>query len=245
MSLVHPVHQVHFVHIPRLLIVCAGLLLSVCCVATAAQDNTLTEAERKAGWILLFDGKSLADWRTSDWKMSRKEPEDGAINPHRSGHYMLLHKRAWTNFVLALDFKISKGCNSGIFIREYSLTPRPMKDVGYNGLEIAIDDTTGTGYHETGALYDLVRPTRNAMKPAGEWNHMEVTCNGALISVVLNGEKVTEADLDQFIAPNRRPDGSEHKFDAAFRDHPRSGFIGLQDHGSPCWYKNIKLRPLR
>ena len=51
-------------------------------------------------------------------------------------------------------------------------------------------------------------------------------------------------DLDQWTTPNRRPDGSEHKFDVAYKDHPRSGYIGLQDHGSPCWYKNIKIKPL-
>jgi hypothetical protein len=55
---------------------------------------------------------------------------------------------------------------------------------------------------------------------------------------------VTSADLTQFTEPNKRPDGSAHKFDTAFRDHPRRGYIGLQDHGSPCWFKNIKLRPL-
>ena len=52
-------------------------------------------------------------------------------------------------------------------------------------------------------------------------------------------------DLDEWTTPNRRPDGSEHKFDVAYKDHPRSGYIGLQDHGSPCWYKNIKIKPLR
>ena len=55
---------------------------------------------------------------------------------------------------------------------------------------------------------------------------------------------MTEADLNQFDRPNLRPDGSQHKFDLAFKDHPRKGYIGLQDHGSDCWFKNIKLKPL-
>jgi hypothetical protein len=50
--------------------------------------------------------------------------------------------------------------------------------------------------------------------------------------------------MEQFKEPNKRPDGSAHKFDIAFKDHPVMGYIGLQDHGSPCWFKNIKLRPL-
>jgi hypothetical protein len=209
-----------------------------------AADNELTEAERRDGWLLLFDGKTLNGWTTSTREPGRTPVEDGAINPHRCGGYMMIHEKQWSDFVLALDFKISKGCNSGVFVRTFPLTPRSGKDVGFNGLEIAIDDTTTAGYHDTGALYDLVKPTRNTMKRVGEWNHMEVTCHGPLLRVSVNGEKVTEADLSRFTHPNRRPDGSEHKFDIAYKDHPLRGYIGLQDHGSACWFKNIKLRPL-
>jgi hypothetical protein len=158
---------------------------------------------------------------------------------------MMIHEKTWSDFVLALDFKISKGCNSGIFIRTYPLTPRPGKDVGFNGIEVAIDDTTTAGYHDTGAIYDLVKPSKNAMRPHGEWNHIVITCDGPKLSIELNSEPVTQMDLDEWTTPNRRPDGSEHKFDIAYKDHPRSGYIGLQDHGSPCWYKNIKIKPLR
>lgn len=212
--------------------------------ASSAPDNTLTAAEHAAGWLLLFDGKTHAGWINSDRSGPRTPVQDGNLNPHKAGHYMLVHTQQWENFVLALDFKISKGCNSGIFVRTSSLTPRPGKDVGFNGLEIAIDDTAGAGYHDTGAIYDLVKPARNAMKPLGEWNHIEITCAKSLIDVTLNGEKVTHANLDDFREPNQRPDGTLHKFDVAYKDHPRRGYIGLQDHGSPCWFKNIKLRPL-
>ena len=181
---------------------------------------------------------------TSEGKPSKRPVEDGCINPHRCGHYMMVHTQQWSNFVLTLDFKISPGCNSGIFVRTASLTPRPGKDVGYNGIEVQILDTTTAGYYDTGAIYDLSKPTKNAMKPAGQWNHAEVTCDGSLIDVVLNGEKVNHIDLDQFTEPNKRPDGTSHKFDIAYKNHPRTGYIGLQDHGSDCWFKNIKLRPL-
>jgi hypothetical protein len=158
---------------------------------------------------------------------------------------MMIHEKQWSNFVLSLDFKISKGCNSGIFVRTYPLEPRPGKDVGFNGIEIAIDDTApSSGYHDTGAIYDLVKPSRNAMKPVGEWNHIEITCDRNLIAVVLNNEPVTRIDLDEWTQPNKRPDGSAHKFDIAYKSHPRKGYIGLQDHGSNCWFKNIKLKPL-
>jgi hypothetical protein len=181
---------------------------------------------------------------TSAGKPSSTPVDGGSLNPHRSGDYMLVHKEEQSDFVLSLDFKISKGCNSGIFIRTHPLQPRPGKDVGYNGIEIAIDDTAGSGFHDTGAIYDLVRPKRNVMKPAGEWNHIAITCDRSLIEVELNGEKVARMDLDDWKAAGKRPDGTEHKFDVAYRDHPRRGYIGLQDHGAPCWFKNIKLKRL-
>lgn len=222
-----------------------GIALVLLPLLLGSADNTLTEQEKQAGWILLFDGRTLGGWMTSSRTPSRRPVEDGCINPHQAGGYMMVHEEQWENFVLTLDFKMSKGCNSGVFVRTYSLTPRPGKDVGFNGLEIAIDDTPGAGFHDTGAIYDLVKPTRNAMKPIGQWNHIEITCDRNLISVVLNGDAVTRMDLDQFTRPYQRPDGTAHKFDIAYKNHPRKGYIGLQDHGQDCWFKNIKLRPLR
>jgi hypothetical protein len=213
-------------------------------IAAAAAESGPPPAGAGAGWISLFDGRTLDGWMTSSRRPSRTPVEDGALNPHGCGGYMLIHEKQWSDFVLSLDFKISRGCNSGIFVRTFPLTPRSGRDVGFNGIEVAIDDTTGAGYHDTGALYDLVPPVRNGMKPAGEWNHIVITCNGALIDVELNGETVTRADLDRFTEPYRRPDGTTHKFDVAYRSHPRRGYIGLQDHGSPCWFRNIRLRPL-
>ncbi len=181
---------------------------------------------------------------TSSQQPSQRPVEDRAINPHRCGGYMMVHKQTWSDFILSLDFKIAPGCNSGVFLRTYPLTPRTGLDVGYNGIEVAIDDTTTAGYHDTGAIYDLVAPATNAMKPAGQWNHLVVTCDKNYLSVQLNGKLVSEMDLDEWTDSSKRPDGSDHKFDTVFRDHPRSGYIGLQDHGGECWYKNIKLKPL-
>lgn len=214
-------------------------------LALAPADNELTTKEKTDGWVLLFDGKTLDGWMTSSGKPSRTPVEGGAINPHKCGGYMMVHKEMWENYVLSLDFKISKKCNSGIFVRTSSLTPRPGKDVGFNGLEIAIDDTTTAGFHDTGAIYDLVKPKKNAMKPVGEWNHIVITSDRNVLEVELNGEKVTRMDFDEWAKANTRPDGTTHKFDIAYKEHPRKGYIGLQDHGSPCWFKNIKIKRLK
>src|SRR5216683_4310218 len=220
----------------------ARTLLAVLLASPADADNGLTEKEKDDGWILLFDGKTRGGWMTSSGKPSRTPVEDGSINPHKCGGYMMVHKEKWENFMLSLDFKISKGCNSGVFVCTYSLEPRPGKDVGFNGIEVQLLDSKGAGYYDTGSLYDLVKPAKNAMKPVGEWNHILIRCDKNLIEVELNGEKVTRMDLDEWTKPNLRPDGTPHKFDIAYKDHPRKGYIGLQDHGSPCWFKNIKIK---
>jgi putative heme-binding domain-containing protein len=210
-----------------------------------APDNSLTGGQEAAGWKLLFDGKTLNGWTTEKKAASKVNVQDGAINPHGSGGYMLIQEKEWGDFVLSLDFKITPKCNSGVFIRTSPLEPRPGKDIGFNGIEVAIDDTKTADHHDTGAIYDLVKPSHNAMKPVGEWNHMEIICDGPLIFVYVNGEITIFMDLDQWTEKNKRPDGSAHKFDIAYTDHPRKGYIGLQDHGGDCWYKNIMIRELK
>ena len=73
---------------------------------------------------------------------------------------------------------------------------------------------------------------------------MVITCRGQKFEIELNGEKVNKIDLDAFTEPFKRPDGSAHKFDRAMKTQPRAGYVGLQDHGGDCWYKNIKLKDL-
>lgn len=220
------------------------LFAALVCRAVGAEDNRLTEAQRAAGWKRLFDGESTAGWRTPRGEMIPQDHvQEGSLNPHPT-EYMLVYDQPLSDFHLTLDFKISSKCNSGVFVRTFPLEPRPEKDVGYNGIEIAIDDTTMAQWHDTGAIYDLVKPRVAAMKRAGEWNHLEIRCQGATIDVHLNGQHVTHMNLEEWTTANRRPDGSEHKFDIAYKDHPRKGYLGLQDHGGDCWYKNIYLLPL-
>ncbi len=222
----------------------AWLLTLACasCLLAAGEENRLTDQERQDGWRLLFDGHSTDGWMTiGEQPVEAGRVQQGALNPHPSD-YMLLYREPFENFILALDFKISPHCNSGVFVRTWPLAPRPGWDVGANGLEIAIDDTTTAGFHDTGAIYDLVRPSANVMKPVGQWNHLEVRCDRNVIQATLNGQVTARMDLDEWTQLNLRPDGTGHKFDIAYRDHPRRGYIGLQDHGGDCWYRNIKLR---
>lgn len=226
------------------LAIAAALLLSASAAAATASENELSPAEREAGWRLLFDGETTAGWMSPKGKaLPQSHVQDGALNPHPCD-YMLVYREPLSDFELELEFKLSPKCNSGIFVRTFPLEPRPGKDVGFNGIEIALDDTVGAGFHDTGAIYDLVAPRVNRMKPAGEWNRARIVSRGPRLEVSVNGEEVSAIDLDRWTEPNRRPDGSMHKFDVAYAGHPRRGYVGLQDHGSDCWYRNIKLRPL-
>src|SRR5438876_6041741 len=111
----------------------------------SGSDNALGESERCTGWLLLFDGRTHDGWMNSDRTAPRTPVQEGALNPHKAGHYMLVHTQQWSNFVLSLDFKISKGCNSGIFVHTFSLSARPGKDVGFNGIEVQLLDTRDAG----------------------------------------------------------------------------------------------------
>ena len=204
----------------------------------AVGDNELTDQEKKDGWILLFDGKTPEGWTN----LKPANVEDGCINPYKSGNYVTYAKEKYGNFVLACDFKVSKDCNSGIFIRTGE-----AKDPVQTGIEIQVLDSAGKekmSKHDCGAIYDLVAPTKNTMKPVGEWNHIEITCDKNKIKVALNGEAIAEMDLDQWTEAGKSLDGTKNKFAKALKDFPREGQLGFQDHGKPAWFKNIKLKKL-
>ncbi len=187
----------------------------------------------------LFDGSTPSGWILTDGKpLPEKFIQDGALNPHGTGSYIISYKDKLGDFVVDFDYKLSKGCNSGVFIRVNDL-----KDPVYTGMEIALDDTKGVGLHDSGAFYDLVAPKVNAQKPAGEWNHMTVTAKGANIKVVLNGTEVSTINLDEWNEVGKRPDGSNHKFEkVAIGKLDRAGYFGFQDHGQDCWYKNVTFK---
>jgi hypothetical protein len=188
---------------------------------------------------VLFDGTGGSGWILCDKKPLPKEnvQADG-LNPHGTGSYLVIYETKFDDFVLDFDYKLSKGCNSGIFVRASDLG-----DPVNTGIEVALDDTTGNGIHDSGALYDLVAPTENAQKPAGEWNHMTITAKGPKLAVVLNGKEVSTINLDEWNVPGKRPDGSSHKFhNVAIGKLPRVGYLGFQDHGSDCWFKNVRIK---
>lgn len=207
-----------------------------------AAENELTDQERADGWKLLFDGKTLDGWATTG-KKEGWEAEEGALACMLKGGGYCRTIEQFDDFVLSVDFKVSPKCNSGVFFRWSDL-----KDPVHTGIEMQVLDSFGKEKptkHDCGAIYDILAPTKNMAKPAGEWQTAVITCKDNLITIALNGEQICEMDLNQWAEAGKNPDGSKNKFKYAYKDLPRKGHIGFQDHGHRVWYRNIKLKPLK
>jgi hypothetical protein len=205
-----------------------------------AADNELTSQEKTDGWQLLFNGKDSSGWKNNTKKPIAAKIEDGALNPHGSGGYVIVYKKPFGDFVLKCDVKMDQPyCNSGIFIRIGDL-----KNPVQTGLEAQIITEKKPDLHGFGAIYDLVAPSKNASRGPNNWDAVEVRCKGPKITVIVNGEKVSSIDCDEWRDPGKRLDGTSTKFKMAVKDFPRTGYIGLQDHGNNVWFKNVKLLKL-
>ncbi len=221
-----------------------GLVISLPSTLLAS-DNQLTEEEKKAGWILLFNGQDHTGWRCNNGKPIATPVEDGALVPYKSGGYVIIHDKQFGDFILKCDVKWEvRRCNSGIFFR----IEDPHNPV-HTGFEIQVMSGTGTGKHQFGAIYDLVSTTKNTGYDRGEWNTVEIQCKGADLRVRVNGEEVCQMDCDEFDKPGVCPDGEPHKYKLdgkprTIKDFARVGYLGLQDHGQKVWYKNVKLLEL-
>jgi len=199
--------------------------------------NTQPRAiNRSAGeTVVLFDGSDFNHWQMGEpggWEI-----DDGSMLCNAKGY--LWSTEHFGDFILECEFKMSPDCNSGIFIR----TGNPNDPV-QTGMEIQIIDTFGKpdpDKHDSGAFYDLMEPSENAVKQPGEWNQMTITCNKNMITVVLNNVPVIEANVDNWFETHKNPDGTDNKFSMPIKDFPRTGFIGFQDHGHPVWFRDIKV----
>jgi len=194
------------------------------------------------GWVALFDGKDLAQWQdpaAKKWKV-----EEGGVLAWQKGCGSLWTKEQFGDFVIDLEVKCEKGTNSGIFLR----SPEGEKNWLHGSIEIQVSGSQGAdrkpGKHETGAMYDCLPAAVAAEKPLGEWNHFVITFVGNKLNIVLNDKPILAADLDQWTEAGKNPDGSKNKFKTAYKDMAKRGHLGLQDHGQPVWYRNVKVKRL-
>lgn len=225
---------------------CLLFTASLCWASFAVPgDNELTQAEKDAGWQLLFNGRDLTGWKCNNDQPIATQIEDGSLVPYKSGGYLIIHEKQFDHFVFRCDVRWEDPrCNSGIFFR----VEDPQNPV-HTGFEIQVMSGTQTGKHEFGAIYDLVSTTKNVGRETGEWNTVEIRCYGPDINVKLNGEPVTAMNCEKFDQPGICPDGEKHKYKLngqprAVKDFARVGYVGFQDHGHKVWYKNVKILPL-
>lgn len=207
-----------------------------------ASLGATSEAAPK-GFTPLFDGESLEGWFFLPSKVEpvwKADPKNGTLGRvARNG--AIWTEGTYGDFVLQAEFKLSRNCNSGIFFR--SDPQNPVQ----GGFEIQLYDSYGkdsVGTHDCGALYDAVAPQVNAVRKAGEWNQIEIRCEGPNVKVTLNGKTIVTANLDRWTTPEKNPDGSKNKFKTALKDLPRTGHIGFQDHGHNVWFRNVFLKEL-
>jgi len=176
---------------------------------------------------------SHADFEPGSW-----EVVNGVLT--REGGGYIWSKEKYGNFILDLEFKLAENTNSGVFLRCGDLN-----NYVQSSIEVQIHETTdGTKHGANGAIYDCLSPSKNTLKPTGEWNRYTITCKDSLINVVLNNEQIIHMITDNWTDPHLNPDGTKNKFANAIKDMPRVGFIGFQDHGQPIWFRNIKIKRL-
>lgn len=188
----------------------------------------------------LFNGKDLTGLRCSPGSWVVKP--DGVLLAKGRGN--IWTDEQFGDFILDLEFKVEKNGNSGVFFRTADINDRET------AIEMQVLDSymkTGpyeTNRHVCGAIYDCQAPWRNVVNKPGEWNRATITAIDNWISVTLNNVQIIDMDLNRWTEPHKNPDGTPNKFRTAYRDMPRKGYIGLQYHNDPVWYRNIRIVPL-
>lgn len=218
--------------------------------ASAQKDNTLTDAEKKAGWKLLFDGKTL-----NGWKMYQSKPADcwgakdgelyckGSATDKSDLRADIITAEQYENYELSVDWKIAPGGNSGIIYHVTEEYPASYQ----SGPEYQLIDDEGypgklEDWQKTGSDYAMYTATSRPTKPVGEYNTSKIVVKGAHREYWLNGVKVVEFEAWS-------DDWNKRKSIGKWKDTPgygmaKKGYICLQDHGSGVWFKNIKIRKL-
>jgi hypothetical protein len=175
----------------------------------------LSEQELSAGWIALFDGRTLFGWQPqskANWRV-----EDGAIVVDGGEPGLLCTTTQFSDFVLQLDFRSAKGTNSGVFLR----TPLNPADPQRDCYELNIADADNP--YPTGSL--VKRAKAEGGLNTQDWQTVEVTLMADHVTIQMGGRKVVDY---RDLAPLQRA----------------RGHIGLQLNQGRVEFRNVKLRPL-
>lgn len=216
----------------------------------AGADNTLTASEKKTGWKLLFDGKSLNGWRpyqnkiTDSWSVKDGTFYcKGSTTDKSDKRADMITDKQFENFDLSVDWKISPKGNSGIL---YMVTEEYPTSY-LSGPEYQLIDDVNfpdklEDWQKTGANYAMDPAPTAAPNPVGQWNTTRIVVNKGHVQHWLNGKKLLDFEMwtDEW---------KKKKMNGKWKEAPgygqsKKGHIALQDHGSEAWFKNIKIKEL-
>jgi len=242
----------------KTLLTLATVAIMLISVSSMGQKvNKLTGKEKKAGWVLLFNGKDFTGWRQCNGTEMPKNwtVEDNAMKvftgegrkPGQGANGDIIYAAGkFSNFELSIDWKVSEMGNSGIF---FNVREVPKQPIYYAAPEVQVlDNVKATDNkipsHLAGSLYDMLAADPKTVRPAGEWNNIVIRVKDGKVTHTQNGVKVVEYELwtpkwDEMVA------NSKFKtFPGFIEGIAHEGYIGLQDHGYPIWFRNIKIREL-
>jgi hypothetical protein len=236
-------------------VIAAALTLTMGVAAAHAQaptaPNQLTAAEKKDGWVLLFNGKNLDGWRgykRPDATGTRWVVQDGLLTLNTGdskdthGQRDIISTATFDSFELAWEWKISPGGNSGV---KYLVLEDRDSAIGHEYQVIDDEkhpDAKVGPKRQTAAFYDVLAAANRPLKPAGEWNQSRVVVKGNSVEHWLNGTKVLTYQL---ASPEIATAIAASKFKGIDRfGKPHKAHILFQDHGDAVWYRNVKVRPL-
>lgn len=217
------------------------------------------EAVADEGWTVLFDGTSTAGWRgydTTAFPSKGWEIVDGTLHCIGSGAGEaggagggdIVYDKKFSNFELSLEWKLSEGGNSGIFILGQEVPGEPVymsaPEMQILDNDKHVDANLGVnGNRKAGSLYDLIPANPQNTKPIGEWNQVGIICYQGTVVFKQNGANVVEFHLwteewKKMVANSKFKDWPN------FVNPAREGYIALQDHGNDVWFRNIKIKEL-
>jgi len=202
------------------------------CLALCTCSNV-----RDTEFVPLFDGKTLDGWHVQGGKIEAWQAKDAILSCVAPEGGWLSTDKLYGDYILKLQWRIPQGGNSGVGLRY----PK-NSHVSQAGMEIQILDDDAEIHRDikpeqhTGSIYYQVASRQGAAKPPGEWNSYEITCDGPLVVVKLNGTEVTRALMDEY---------TEGKGGLTpLSQRPREGHIGLQSHGTGVDFRNIEIKIL-
>lgn len=196
----------------------------------------LALAYQDDGFQSIFDGQTFSGWQRFGGKNDVWSIADDCLIHHGEGGGWLGTQRDLANFILRLEFRMDPGANSGIYLR----APADTSHISRTGMEIQILDDDHPRYRDlmpwqyTGSIYHVAPATRGHLKPAGQWNQLEIRADGPHVVVSLNGSTVVDDRID------RHPD-LEAEHTGLSR---KTGRIGLQSHNGHVEFRRIQIREL-